>query len=212
MDLFALHQRRFLGLIPYKKDFHIEILYENPRESVDGPLVVVCHPNPLAQGTMYHKIPSLVTRTAHDHHLRTLRFQFSGAGLTTIPYENFEQQVELLSFLIEHMQSVHKISSFLLAGFSFGGACVLASPLVCPKFAIAPAWAFLTKDHLSYESLTVCHAIDDDIIPVRQTWEAFAALKDGPASCVLSNHGGHFFNNQADFLKEHCSLFLKRHY
>ncbi len=199
--------RRITGVVSDRNRSVIEILYEDPKAAAQDTLVIICHPNPLAQGSMYHKIPTLVARTAHSLSLPSLRFQFSAIGLTSGPYESFEQQVQLLDSVIYYAQQ-ENFTEILLAGFSFGGACILQNTAQAPKLAIAPAWKFLSTPLPPGPHITICHTLDDSVVLAQDSIERFPTLPSTTKTLILCDKGGHFFLTHLDTLKVQCVAFL----
>ena len=201
-------QKRIEGVIPIQQRSVVEIFYEDPKVIALQTLVVICHPNPLAQGSMHHKIPTLVARCAHLSGLPTLRFQFSGVGLTSGPYIDFTQQVTLLDDIITRANE-EGFDRIILAGFSFGAACILQSAHHFPKLAIAPAWKFIETAALSPSpKITIIHAQDDSIAFASESFENFRTLKSSDKTLTILGHGEHFFQTQLETLKQHCLLFF----
>jgi len=201
---------RVEGLIPEEHRSLIEILYEDPSKNASDRIVIICHPNPLAQGSLNHKIPTLVARTAHSLGLPSLRFQFSGIGLTTSVYKSFEQQVRLLDQVIHRAQE-EGFRQIVLAGFSFGGACILQNPLSCPKLSLAPAWKFLSTEIPPTTHITICHALDDTIALAQDSIQRFPSLPSKTKTLIVFDKGEHFFQDQQRALSEQCAAFFREH-
>jgi len=201
-------QKRIEGVIPIQQRMVVEIFYEDPKDLALQTLVVICHPNPLAQGSMHHKIPTLVARCAHSSGLPTLRFQFSGVGLTSGPYIDFTQQVTLLDQIIIKANE-EGFDRIILAGFSFGAACILQSAHPFPKLAIAPAWKFIEIPTLSPSpKITIIHAQDDPIAFASESFENFRKLESPDKALTILGQGEHFFQGQLEMLKKHCLFFF----
>ena len=206
-----IFNKRFQGVLQSQHDQeNIEIFFENPNQisPTASNLVIICHPNPLAQGTMHHKIPTLVARCAHSSGYCTLRFQFCGVEKTTRSYQNFYQQVELLNELIEifyHQGFTHPI----LVGFSFGGACILQSQYNGPKLAIAPAWHLMDpKVSVVSSHLNIIHAQNDPICIAQQTYENFSRMDSPSRRLVLLGYGMHFLKEIPKELLIECRYFF----
>jgi len=207
-------RKRLTGVLAIPDQTMIEIFYEDPKQTASLTLVIICHPNPLAQGSMHHKIPTLLARSAHLCDLPSLRFQFSGVGLTSAPYIDFLQQVSLLDQIIIQAQC-EGFEHIILAGFSFGAACILQHTHICPKLAIAPAWKFFAPSRpplndllIPHYQLTIIHAQDDSIVLASESVAHFAALRGYNTTLTLFGTGEHFFQTQLESLKAHCLLFF----
>ncbi len=207
MVKFSLLSRRWLGIIPTALK-PVEILYENPRESLPATIVLVCHPNPAAHGSMYHKIPTLIARHAQSTNFATLRFQFSGIGDTPGPFQSFEEEVELATCLIKSIQNVHPTVQWILTGFSFGGACALTMNTPGPRCLIAPAWSLIDPMHTPSHSALILQALDDEIVSVQSGLEKAKKILSPYSEWVLFPEGGHFLESQRDHLEYYLSLFF----
>lgn len=213
-DIFPwISQKRFQGTIQSSVDNHdINIFFENPVQMPPSPsrLMIICHPNPLAQGTMHHKVPTVIARCAHVFQYCTLRFQFCGVEGTSRPYKNFNQQVQLLNELIERFEE-QGFTAPILAGFSFGAACVLQSKYNGPKLAIAPAWHLMQPGLFpACSELSIIHAKNDPICSAAQSYENISHIDCPSKRLVILGEGEHFLKAIPPELLAECQFFFEK--
>jgi len=194
----------------------VEILFEAPISDTwrEKPIVLICHPNPAASGTMHHKIPTMLARTAEANGFAALRFQFSGVGLTSGPFDRFDRAVELTEALIERIQTdIGHPSKWIFTGFSFGGACALALNGPWPRFAIAPAWPLIESsfDIDRNQKTIVVHAMDDEIVSYKAGCTYFEENKNFDSQWLLLSRGGHFFEKNMSKIQYYFNNFLLQH-
>lgn len=105
-------------------------------------ILVMCHPNPLEEGTMHNKVVTTCCRAFHQLGIPSLRFNFRGVGQSTgqsrADHHEIEDLMAVLSYLETHLVD-HR---WILGGFSFGAwvAYEVAQKVKCEHLlTIAPA-------------------------------------------------------------------------
>ena len=98
-------------------------------KSKDGaPIVILCHPHPLFEGTMDNKVITTLARVFRDHGISQLRFNFRGVGKSQGQHADMLGESEDLIFLMDLLAEKLPGQKFVLAGFSFGsGVASLAA-------------------------------------------------------------------------------------
>lgn len=101
----------------------IDALWQNqdPHDPKTDTVALLCHPNPLHQGTMTNKVVTTMYRFARDHQMHVVRFNFRGVGQSTGTHDYGKGElIDALTVLqwIAQQTDAHKL---WLGGFSFGG-------------------------------------------------------------------------------------------
>ncbi len=104
----------------------IETLWQNdnPNDPNTDTVALLCHPNPLHDGTMTNKVVSTMWRFARDTGYHVVRFNFRGVGQSTGTHDYAKGEVidglTVLQWIAEHSNA----EKLWLGGFSFGGYVV----------------------------------------------------------------------------------------
>ncbi len=84
-------------------------------------LAVICHPNPLQEGTMNNKVVTTLQRTFRMLGMATVRFNFRGVGKSAGKYGYEVGELADLIAVIAWARAAYPQAKLCLAGFSFGG-------------------------------------------------------------------------------------------
>ena len=97
---------------------NLEIAVSGP----DSPraLAVICHPHPLAGGTMSNKVVTSTERALVELGFRCLRFNFRGTGHSSGTHDHGIGEQDDVRAVAAHLRALHPGLPLLLAGFSFG--------------------------------------------------------------------------------------------
>lgn len=82
--------------------------------------VVICHPHPLHGGTMHNKVVTILERSLRELGLRSIRFNFRGAGESEGEHDEGYGETDDLFAIIEWVRKARPNDDLWLAGFSFG--------------------------------------------------------------------------------------------
>lgn len=88
-------------------------------------VAIVCHPHPLHGGNLNNKITHTLARTFCRLGVRTVRFNFRGAGASESRYDGGRGETEDLLAIMGNVRERHPHCALWLAGFSFGAYVVL---------------------------------------------------------------------------------------
>ncbi|ELA08678.1 hypothetical protein MOMA_08971 [Moraxella macacae 0408225] len=112
----------------------IDVLWQNnnPHDPNTDRVALLCHPNPLGQGTMMNKIVTTMYRFARDAKMHVVRFNYRGVGKSTGQYGHMMGEIEDALTVLQWLMTQTKARQLWLGGFSFGGyvAMSLAQMLV----------------------------------------------------------------------------------
>jgi alpha/beta superfamily hydrolase len=99
----------------------LECVADVPEASDERPAtVVICHPHPLHGGTMHNKVVTILERSLRELGLRTIRFNFRGAGESEGEHDEGYGETDDLFAVIEWVRRTRPNDALWLAGFSFG--------------------------------------------------------------------------------------------
>ncbi len=172
----------------------------------DGPIVVICHPHPLMQGTMENKVVTTTSRAFNQLGLMAVRFNYRGVGQSAGEYGHILGECEDLKKVVAWVRAHYAGRDIWLAGFSFGSfiaykmANILdAKQLLC----LAPAVSERLYHEAEEPLMPVCFMVPDadEVVSVAQTFEWLVQLK---CSYHLMKLAGvsHFFHGQLRLLKQ----------
>ncbi|MFO1365279.1 MAG: alpha/beta fold hydrolase [Moraxella osloensis] len=84
-------------------------------------VAILCHPNPLQEGTMMNKVVTTMYRFARDQNMHVVRFNFRGVGQSTGEYGNVTGEIEDALTVLQWIHSQTEARKLWIGGFSFGG-------------------------------------------------------------------------------------------
>jgi alpha/beta superfamily hydrolase len=82
--------------------------------------IVICHPHPLHGGTMHNKVVTIMERSMRELGLRTIRFNFRGAGGSEGEHDEGYGETDDLFAVTEWVRRTRPNDELWLGGFSFG--------------------------------------------------------------------------------------------
>jgi len=168
-------------------------------------IAVVCHPHPLAGGTLHNKVVHTLARTLQELDHATLRFNYRGVGASAGSYGESIGETDDAIAAVAWLRARHPRLPLTLAGFSFGGVVALrASVPLRPErlITVAPAVDRLPADlpPPGCPWLLVQGEADDVVNPHRvRDW---AAQFDPPPRLQLMPEVGHFFHGALNQLRD----------
>lgn len=106
----------------------IDAIWQAGERSASDGLAIICHPNPMAGGTMNNKVVSTMYRFCRDCGMDVLRFNFRGVGQSTGTTGNGIGELTDALTVLRFALTKTKARKLWLGGFSFGGfvACQVA--------------------------------------------------------------------------------------
>ena len=88
-------------------------------------IAVVCHPNPLQDGTMHNKVVTMVARAFARRDIPALRFNYRGVGKSEGVHDDGIGETDDCVAMVQAMRERHGELPVWLAGFSFGAFVAL---------------------------------------------------------------------------------------
>ena len=93
----------------------------NPNDPNTDTVALLCHPNPLFDGTMNNKVVTTMYRFARDSGMHVVRFNFRGVGQSTGEHDYAEGEVVDAMTVLQWIAEQTNARKLWLGGFSFGG-------------------------------------------------------------------------------------------
>ncbi len=180
-------------------------------------VAIVAHPHPLFGGTMDNKVATTLARAMFDAGAATYRFNFRGAGKSEGAHDEGRGETEDLLAVIDHAKTEHPDLPLWLAGFSFGGAVVLAASerksveemvLVAPAFERMSHWQDVRSGGKPPASTLLIHGGKDETVPLEDSL-AWARQREIRV-CVVAN-ADHFFHLRLHIVKRLTMRHLGAH-
>lgn len=94
---------------------------ENPEDPDTKAVALLCHPNPLYDGTMKNKVVTTLFNFARDEGMHVVRFNFRGAGRSTGEHDYAKGEIDDAMAVLQWISQKTPARKLWLGGFSFGG-------------------------------------------------------------------------------------------
>ena len=94
---------------------------DNPNDPNTDTVALLCHPNPLFDGTMNNKVVTTMYRFARDSGMHVVRFNFRGVGQSTGEHDYADGEVLDAMTVLQWLAGQTSARKLWLGGFSFGG-------------------------------------------------------------------------------------------
>jgi alpha/beta superfamily hydrolase len=169
-----------------------------------APLMIICHPHPLYQGTMNNKVVTTLAQAASSLNLAALRFNFRGVGQSAGEYANAEGEQDDLNAVIRWAITEINPPSLILAGFSFGA--YISSKVAASYSGTIPLKALITIappiGNFPFETLGsiavpwLCVQGDADEVVSFPKVEQWAAIRKDITQFTIFPHCSHFFHGR----------------
>lgn len=178
-------------------------------------VALICHPNPLQEGTMMNKVVTTMYRFARDNGMHAVRFNFRGIGQSTGTYGNVTGEIEDAMTVLQWILGTSNARQLWLGGFSFGGfvAASLAQQII-------QQGAFFDIDDMQLTDLAlIAPSVEKNdttqlILPVDKTFMIYGDKDDVVPTDIMAKFGqdfgirteiiegtGHFFHGKLSELK-----------
>ena len=189
---------------------------DDPNHPDVDTVALLCHPNPLFEGTMNNKVVTTMYRFARDSGMHVVRFNFRGVGQSTGEHDYADGEVIDAMTVLQWIAGQTSARKVWLGGFSFGGYVtaraaeqLLVSPHIwglsdfeIDKVAlIAPSIEKNNADNIDLpiaDTFEIYGNADEVIDPANM--QAFAE-RLGIAVSVVDG-AGHFFHGRLSELKQ----------
>ncbi len=193
----------------------LEALTTWPETDKPKAVAIICHPNPLFQGTMNNKVVTILAKTLHKLRLATVRFNYRGVGASDGSYGDEVGEIDDLLAVKAWVQQQLPGVTLWLAGFSFGSfiSASVANQTddVKQLISVAPAIS-----HHNFNSLNNIHCPwlvvageQDELVPFTEI-EAFAAKPPSAMTLVSVPLATHFFHGQLLKLEQEIVQYINR--
>jgi alpha/beta superfamily hydrolase len=179
----------------------IECAADVPDPAEDIPAtIIICHPHPLHSGTMRNKVVTIMERSMRELGLRTVRFNFRGAGESEGEHDDGYGETDDLFAVAEWVRRTRPEDTLWLGGFSFGSYVALRAALnlqIGQLISIAPPvdrYPFESLRHPECPWLVIQGDLDEVVnIEVVRNW--VNSLKP-PPDLVVMKEADHFFHRR----------------
>lgn len=189
---------------------------DNPNDASTDTVALLCHPNPLFEGTMNNKVVTTMYRFARDNGMHVVRFNFRGVGQSTGEHDYADGEVLDAMTVLQWLATQTNARKIWLGGFSFGG--YITARVAEQMLVSAHIWGLsdfeIAKVALISPSIEK-NASDDINLPIEKTFEIYGnadeviepanmqafAERLGIAVSVIDG-AGHFFHGRLSELKK----------
>lgn len=189
---------------------------DNPNDASTDTVALLCHPNPLFEGTMNNKVVTTMYRFARDNGMHVVRFNFRGVGQSTGEHDYADGEVLDAMTVLQWLATQTNARKLWLGGFSFGG---YVTARVAEQMLISPHIWGLSDFELANVALISPsiekNASDDISLPIEKTFEIYGSADEviepanmqafaerlGIAVSVIDG-AGHFFHGRLSELKK----------
>lgn len=198
IDKFPVEKQEFFLRGPAGQ---LECIADVPEAEEERPAtIVICHPHSLHGGTMHNKVVTIMERSMRELGLRTVRFNFRGAGESEGEHDEGYGETDDLFAVTEFVRHTRPNDQLWLGGFSFGSYIATRAAqnlqlgqLIC----IAPP-----VDRYDFSELThpgcpwlVVQGDEDEVVNIEDVlnWEQTV---DPRPDVIVMEQAGHFFHRR----------------
>lgn len=173
--------------------------------------LLVCHPHPLHQGSMFNKVVTTIIKAGRKHQISCLRFNYRGVGKSVGSFDQGKGEMNDAVTCGQWLLEQTDCEALWLVGFSFGAAIAYNAQahlpscgvvLVCPSVI---KMGFLAANQAS---LSIIQAGDDEIISPEEV--ANWAQKNQPNHYQMINQASHFFHGKLLVLQECIETIIEK--
>lgn len=162
--------------------------------------IIICHPHPLHGGTMHNKVVTIMERSMRELGLRTVRFNFRGAGESEGEFDDGYGETNDLFAVAEWVRRTRPDDKLWLGGFSFGAFVALRAALnldVGQLISIAPAIERYPFDSLHHPECPwlVIQGDEDEVVNIDAVTHWVNSLKP-PPELIVMKEADHFFHRR----------------
>lgn len=196
---------------------------DNPNDASTDTVALLCHPNPLFEGTMNNKVVTTMYRFARDSGMHVVRFNFRGVGQSTGEHDYADGEVLDAMTVLQWLAGQTNARRLWLGGFSFGG--YVTARVAEQVLMSAHVWGLSDFEIANVALISPSiekNASDDISLPIDKTFEIYGSADEvidpinmqafaehlGIAVSVVDG-AGHFFHGRLSELKnllaEHSS-------
>lgn len=190
----------------------VEALWQNedPRDPNTKKVALLCHPNPLFDGTMKNKVVTTMFNFARDEGMHVVRFNFRGAGKSTGEHDYAVGEIEDAMAVLQWISDHTSANQLWLGGFSFGG---YITARVAEQLLVTPHIWGLTEMELTRVVLMAPSVENNDasdvMLPTQKTIQIYGDAdtvikpelmkkfaEDKQIASYVLEGAGHFFHGR----------------
>lgn len=190
----------------------VEALWQNedPRDPNTKKVALLCHPNPLFDGTMKNKVVTTMFNFARDEGMHVVRFNFRGAGKSTGEHDYAVGEIEDAMAVLQWISDHTSANQLWLGGFSFGG---YITARVAEQLLVTPHIWGLTEMELTKVVLMAPSVENNDasdvMLPTQKTIQIYGDAdtvikpelmkrfaEDKQIASYVLEGAGHFFHGR----------------
>lgn len=197
-DEFPTSRQDFLLRGPAGK---LECVADVPSPDDERPAtIVLCHPHPLHGGTMHNKVVTIIERSMRELGLRTIRFNFRGAGESEGEHDEGYGETDDLFAVIEWVRRTRPNDELWLGGFSFGSYITMRAAQnlqLGQLITIAPPvdrYDFSSVQHPDCPWLVV-QGDEDEVVAIEDV-NCWIEKVDPAPDYLVMEMAGHFFHRR----------------
>lgn len=181
---------------------NLETLTSAPQNDTDKGIAIICHPDPMQDGTMHNKVVYMMAKTLGELGLKTIRFNYRGVGKSEGSYGHTKGEIEDLLSVMDWVNQTSPGQPLWLAGFSFGSYVVASAANQRPKevaqlITVAPGvkrWNFFNLKQVECPWLVI-QGDQDDVASPDATVDWAHKMEPKP-NLVMIPSAGHFFHGR----------------
>lgn len=196
----------------------VDVLWQNnnPHDPATQRVALLCHPNPLGQGTMMNKIVTTMYRFARDAGMHVVRFNYRGVGKSTGEYGHMTGEIDDALTVLQWLATQTDVRQLWLGGFSFGGYVAMSlAQMIAEQGAFLGVGDFELTDLALIAPFIEKHDTDVINLPTQKTFMIYGEHDElvAPSSLVgfanqfsirqaMIADTGHFFHGKLAELKD----------
>jgi len=196
-EAFPAEQTEFLLTGPAGR---LECIADVPEGQARAATAVLCHPHPQHGGTMHNKVVTIMERALRELGLRTVRFNFRGAGDSEGEFDDGAGELDDLLAVVEWVRRARPDDDLWMGGFSFGAWISLRAAQDLPVrtlISIAPPVERYGFGELLPPNCPwlVVQGDEDDVVSPKAVY-AWVEQLDRKPELVVMEGTGHFFHRR----------------
>lgn len=189
---------------------------DDPNDPNTDTVALLCHPNPLFDGTMNNKVVTTMYRFARDSGMHVVRFNFRGVGQSTGEHDYANGEVMDAMTVLQWLAGQTNARKLWLGGFSFGG--YVTARVAEQVLTSAHVWGLSDFDIVNVALISPSIEKNDGsdlTLPIAKTFEIYGDADEviAPenmqdfADCLgirvsIVEGAGHFFHGRLTELKK----------
>ena len=179
----------------------LECVADVPDSADERPAtIILCHPHPLHGGTMHNKVITIMERSMRELGLRTVRFNFRGAGESEGEHDDGYGETDDLFAVAEWVRRTRPDDMLWLGGFSFGSYVAARAALNLDTgqlISIAPPVDRYPFDSLPHPECPwlVIQGDEDEVVNIDVVRQWADTLKP-PPELIVMQEADHFFHRR----------------